>query len=214
MRIVDCIQGSPEWYEARLGRITSSRVADMMARTKAGWGAEHYRYEAELIVERQTSQRKVGFKSAAMQWGTDTQPQAQSAYEVRTDNEVTTVGFVVHDVYLFGASPDGLIREDGLAEFKCPETHTHIETLLEEKIPGKYQWQMQWQMYLTKRRWCDYVSFDPRMKPAKRLFVKRVWRDETKISELERTALDLLASVERKLIALERKYPDAIGVAA
>lgn len=209
MRIIECDQGSPEWYQARLGRVTSSRVADMMARTKTGWGYERAKYEADLICERQTNEVKHGFKSAAMQWGTNTQPQAEKAYAFRTDNELERVGFIIHDELMFGASPDALVNKDGLAEFKCPETHTHIETLLSQTIPGKYLLQIQWQLYMTERRWCDYVSFDPRMQPSKRLFIRRVHRNESQIQDLVAHAKEFLLGIELKLSRLEAMYPEA-----
>lgn len=203
------VQGSPEWFAVRLGKVTASRVADVVAKTKSGPSASRANYMAELIAERLTGETAVAFTNAAMQWGTDKEPEARAAYEFRTDCEVAQVGFVIHpNIADSGASPDGLIGEDGMAEFKCPNTATHIETLLTGKIPEKYITQMQWQMACTGRKWCDFVSFDPRMPETMRFFSRRVERDEALIGRLEDDVHDFLDEMAKKiaqLIALNQK---------
>lgn len=196
-------QGTPEWHAARLGRVTASRVADVVARTKSGWGASRDNYMAELVAERLTGVAYEGFTSAAMQWGADTEPYARDAYQFYQGVSVVEVGFVPHPtVEMSGASPDGLVGADGLVEIKCPNTATHIATLRRRGVPEKYVTQMQWQMACTGRQWCDFVSFDPRMPEELRLFVRRVPRSETMIEALEkdvRAFLDELEAVIREL---------------
>ena len=205
----DIVQGSPEWHAIRCGKVTASRVADLIAKTKTGWGASRANYMAELIAERLTGETASGFTNAAMQWGTDQEPNARAAYEFRTDCDVAAIGFAAHpSIPDSGASPDGLIGDDGMAEFKCPNTATHIETLLTKTVAGKYITQMQWQMACTGRKWCDFVSFDPRMPEAMKLYVQRVPRDDTMIVQLEKDVRDFLDEMAKKiaqLIAMQQK---------
>jgi putative phage-type endonuclease len=194
------IQGSEEWRQARCGSLGASRVADALAKTKSGWGASRANLMAELIAERLTGVPAESFTNAAMQWGTVTEPDARAAYEFRHDVDVTQVGLVRHPaIAMTHASPDGMVGEDGLVEIKCPNTATHIETLLGASVPGKYVTQIQWQMACTGRAWCDFVSFDPRLPEEHRLFVHRIPRDEKFIGELERDVETFLAEVDHKL---------------
>lgn len=205
----EIVQGSPEWFAIRVGKVTASRVADVIAKTKTGWGASRANYMAELIAERLTGEPSPSFTNAAMQWGTDQEPNARAAYEFKTDSEITLIGFATHPrITDSGASPDGLIGADGMVEFKCPNTATHIETLLNRTVPSKYITQMQWQMACTDRKWCDFVSFDPRMPEAMKLFVCRVDRDDKAIAQLEADVMDFLDEMAKKLaklIALQQK---------
>lgn len=203
----DIIQGSPEWHAIRLGKVTASRVSDVVARTKSGWGASRVNYMAELIAERLTGENAPSYTNAAMQWGTDMEPQARAAYEFRTDCDVAQVGFVDHpEIAMTGASPDGLVGDTGLVEIKCPNTATHIDTLMGQSVPAKYIIQMQWQMACSGRQWCDFVSFDPRMPEAMRLFVKRVKRDEGEIMSLEKEVKLFIAELDAKVANLRRLY--------
>jgi len=157
-------QGSEEWFAARLGRVTASRVADVMTRTKSGYGAGRSNYMMELLCQRLTGNREEGFTNSAMQRGTDLEPIARGRYEIENDIFVDEIGLVNHpDIENFAASPDGLVGEDGLIEIKCPNTATHIKFLQYGKIPPKYQTQMTVQMICTGRIWCDFVSFDDRL---------------------------------------------------
>jgi hypothetical protein len=141
-----------------------------------------------------------------MQWGTDTEPMARTAYEGAVGSLVIETGFVPHpSIHLAGASPDGLICDDGLVEIKCPITATHIDTLLGQSVPGRYITQMQWQMACTGRKWCDFVSYDPRMPEKMRLFIKRVERDNVAIAELEREVVNFLNELETKIVQLKEK---------
>lgn len=193
-------QGSPEWFAARCGKVTASRIADLMAKTKTGWGASRRNYMAELIAERLTGVTAQSYTNAAMAWGTDTEPQARAAYEFFRDEVVVEIGMVDHpDIPMTSASPDGLVGDTGMLEIKCPNTATHIDTLLTKTIPSKYILQMQWQMACADREWCDYASFDPRMPEDLRLYVDRVHRDKEKISEIVGAVTVFLDEVDEKI---------------
>lgn len=201
------IQGSPEWFTERLGKVTASRVADVVARTKSGWGASRGNYMAELVAERLTGVKVEGFTNAAMQWGTDHEADARLAYEFMTNATVEPASFVPHPTIAdTGASPDGYVAADGLVEVKCPQTAQHIETLLGQAVPGKYVTQVQWQMACTGRLWTDFVSFDPRMPGSMSLFIKRVPRDDKTIADLERDVTDFLNELRLTVHRLRSKY--------
>jgi putative phage-type endonuclease len=200
-------QRTDEWFAARLGKVTASRVADVIAKTKSGYSTSRANYMAELICERLTGTKGESFSSAAMQWGTSTEPQARAAYEAQSGGLVEEVGFVSHcSIFDSGASPDGLVGNDGLLEIKCPITATHIDTLMNEAVPGRYVTQMQWQMACTGRQWCDFVSYDPRLPDHMALFVKRVPRDNAMIAELEKEVNSFLNEMDEKLKKLKEKY--------
>jgi putative phage-type endonuclease len=179
-------QGSEAWEKSRLGKVTASRMSDVIKRTKAGWSEYRRRYMIELLAERFTGMRADPYMSGPMLWGLETEPQARAAYEAHQGVKVEKVGFVDHPVIpMTGASPDGLVLEDGLVEIKCPETRTHVGYLIERAAPEQYVAQMQWQMACTERKWCDFVSFDPRMPRSLRLLVIRVVLVPEIILELE-----------------------------
>ena len=206
----DIEQGSAEWFAVRAGKVTASRMSDVMARTKTGYGAGRGNYMAELIVERLTGAKSEGFTSAAMQWGTDTEPQARAAYAFLTDADVTETGFHTHPgIAGLGASPDGLVGDMGLLEIKCPSTATHLETLLTETVPHKYLLQMQTQMACTGRAWCDFASYDPRLPAEMQLWIKRVPRDAALIADIESETAKFLDELSAKLDALRARYLDA-----
>lgn len=207
MSYLDIEQGSDAWVACRLGRVTASRVADVVAKTKTGWGASRANYMAELIAERLTGEPAEKFSNAAMQWGTEKEPDARAAYEFRTDAEVVQVGFVEHPtIPMTGSSPDGLVGAPGQIEIKCPNTATHLDTLLSRTVPGKYVIQMQWQMACTGREWCDFVSYDPRLPESMRVFIKRVPRDAELIASLEKEVSDFLSELDAKLAQLVAIY--------
>jgi putative phage-type endonuclease len=200
-------QRSPEWREYRNGMVTASRIGDVMAKTKTGPGAARKNYLADIVAERLTGEARDGFTNAAMQWGTDQEPAARAAYEFMTDATVVEVGFVDHPTLpLAGCSPDGLVGEDGMVEIKCPNTATHIDTLLGGSIDGGYHKQMQFQMACSGRAWCDFVSFDPRLPPEMQLHVTRVMRDDAAIAEIEAAVSEFLADATRTVDALRSRY--------
>lgn len=196
----DIEQGSLEWFAQRCGKATASRIADIIAKTKSGYSTSRANYMAQLVVERMTNQVAESFTNAAMEWGTATEPFARAAYEAKSSVLVDQVGAIDHPrIERSAASPDGLIGDDGCLEIKCPNTATHIDTMLGENIAGKYYTQMQWQMACTERSWCDFVSFDPRMPEGLQLFVKRVDRDDSYIAELEKEVVQFLKEVDDKV---------------
>jgi putative phage-type endonuclease len=196
-------QRSDAWFAARIGKVTASRVADVLAKTKSGYSASRDNYMAQLVCERLTGQREEFFTSAAMQHGTDTEPLARAAYESLKDVLVDEVGFVPHpSIIMAGASPDGLVGDNGLLEIKCPNTATHIDTLLSQTVPGKYNTQMQFQMACTDREWCDFVSFDNRLPEELQLFVKRVPRDNMYIRLMEDEIVKFLNELDIKIVQL------------
>lgn len=176
-------------------------------------GASRANYMADLIAERLTGVPAEGFTNAAMQWGTATEPQARENYEFYANAIVEQVGFVLHPrIGDTGASPDGLVGADGLIEIKCPNTATHIDTLLGAEVPGKYVTQMQWQMACTGRLWCDFVSFDPRMPAEMQMWVRRVARDDAIIADLEREVVAFLTELDVKVHRLRKAYlPEPAG---
>lgn len=201
-------QGSPEWFAQRLGKATASRIADIIAKTKTGYSTSRANYAAELVCERLTGTQAERYTNAAMQWGTEKEPEAKAAYEFMHDVDVVAAEFVPHPtIAMTGASPDGYVGDMGLIEIKCPISATHIDTLLRGQVPDKYEVQMLWQMACTGRAWCDYVSFDPRLPPHLQLFVKRVHRNAPRIAELEAEVISFLAEVDStisKLSSLEK----------
>jgi putative phage-type endonuclease len=205
--VSEIIQGSPEWHQLRLGKVTASRVADVVAKTKSGYSTSRANYAAQLIAERLTGTPAESFTNAAMQHGTETEPEARSAYEFYQGVTVREVAFVPHPrIEQAGCSPDGLVGDDGLVEIKCPQTATHLETLLGQAVPGKYETQMQFQMACTGAKFCDFVSYDPRMPENMRLFIKRVDRDDKRIAELESEIASFLLELAVKLSQLNTLY--------
>jgi putative phage-type endonuclease len=196
-------QRTEEWFAARCGKVTASRVADIIAKTKTGASASRDNYLAQLVCERMTGKPAESYSNLAMQWGTDTEPFARAAYEARMDLLVTEVGFIDHPwITMSGASPDGLANE-GMVEIKCPNTATHIDTLLSQTVPAKYITQMMWQMACADRPWCDFVSFDPRLPERHQLFIKRINYDPEMVNMLENSIIQFLGDVDLKIQQLE-----------
>lgn len=198
-------QGTPEWHQLRLGKVTASRVSDVMAKIKTGESASRKNYRAELVVQRLTGLPSESFTNAAMEWGTATEPMARIAYEIAKEVLVEQVGFIEHPtIAMFGCSPDGLAH-DGMIEIKCPNSATHIEYLTDNKAPAKYINQMQCQMAVTGRKWCDFVSFDPRLPEDLQLFVVRVERDQKYIDSMEIEVVEFLTEVEGMVNQLKER---------
>ena len=201
------IQGTPEWFAARAGKVTASRVADVIAKTKTGYSTSRANYLAELLCERLTGVCEPGFTSGPMQWGKDQEPFARQAYERRHEVEVYEVGFVDHpEIGMSGASPDGYVGECGLVEIKCPLTATHLDTLLNGTIPGRYVTQIQWQLACAGREWCDFISFDPRLPHAMQMFVQRIPRDPSTVLELEGEVSGFIRELDAKVAQLQAQY--------
>jgi putative phage-type endonuclease len=207
---INVIQGSELWFAARCGKVTASRVADVIAKTKTGPSTSRANYAAQIVAERLTGNVQESYTNAAMQHGTETEPEARRTYEFFSGRTVHEVGFVAHPtIAMTGCSPDGLTDDEGMVEIKCPIVATHIETLLGASVPGKYITQIQWQLACTGRAWCDFVSYDNRMPESMRLFVKRIERDDARIAELEREVIKFLAEVDATVADLRKRYEAA-----
>jgi putative phage-type endonuclease len=191
------IQGSEAWFQQRLGKATASRIADILAKTKTGYSTSRENYCVELALERITGARQEFYTNDAMKWGTETEPLARAAYEAHTGAIVDEVAMIDHPtIAMAGASPDGCLDADGLIEIKCPNSATHMKTLLSKKPDNKYITQMTWQMACTGRKWCDFVSFDPRFPEHFRLFITRIYRDEAAIQAMESEVTQFLTEVD------------------
>ena len=209
------VQGSELWRSARCGSLGASRLADAVVRTKTGWGASRANLMAELIAERLTGTPTETFVNAAMQRGTETEPEARTAYEFRQNCDVIQIGIAPHpSIKGTHASPDGLVGSDGLLEIKAPQTATHLDTLLGGSIADKYIKQAQWQMVCCERAWVDWVSYDPRLPEAMRLFVKRIPRDDILIRSLEKDVTEFLDELNEKLARLHNLYEKPVNILA
>jgi len=199
-KLIDADQRTDAWYAARVGRATASRLNDIMSRTRSGYGAQRKNYMAALVVEILTGNPTPYYTNAAMQWGTEMEPVARMAYILSTGNEVEETGFWVDDEIGAGASPDGFVGEDGLVEIKCPNTATHLETLERKEVPYQYKAQVQGQMWVTGRKWCDFVSYDPRLPENAQMIIIHVERDEDYIKnlaeEVEQFMMEVVEQVE------------------
>ena len=199
-------QGTPEWHELRRGKVTASRVADILAKTKTGPSASRQNYLIELALQRITKTIQPSYTNDAMAWGTATEPQARVAYEVKTGNFVDQVPFIDHPMIEgFGCSPDGLVGADGLLEIKCPNSATHWEYFKYNRPPQKYVIQMQAQMAVTGAKWCDFVSFDPRMPERSQLLIVNVPRDPEFILYMEAEINQFLNEVQIEVNLMENK---------
>lgn len=198
-------QGTPEWLAERCGCVTASRIADILATTKSGPSASRANYAAQLVAERLTGTVEPSFSNAAMQWGTETEPLARAEYEIMTGEMVEQVGFIRHPVLkMAGASPDGLVGSEGLIEIKCPNTATHIDYLLAGKVVAKYIPQMAWQIICTGRKWCDFVSYDPRMPEGLRIFKVRYAPEVEYLKELENKVFEFMDEIDATVSKLQQ----------
>lgn len=195
-KLIKADQGTDEWLMARVGLATASKFADIMAKTRSGYAASRKNYMAELVIERLTGQPTEYYSNSAMAWGSETEPVARLEYALETGNEVEETGLWVHDSLLAGASPDGFVNDDGTLEIKCPNSATHIETLLSKKAPRQYFAQIQGQLWMTDRKWCDFVSYDPRLPENTRMIIIRVERDEDFVKELAQEVEKFLGEVD------------------
>jgi len=195
MRIIECEQGSDEWKAARVGRVTASRVADIVAKGESGPSASRANYLAEIVCELLTGESAENtIDTHAMKWGRDQEEHARRLYGFMHDAPVAKVGLVLHPtIDGAAASPDGLVGDDGLVQFKCPQLAAHIAMLRTGSIDGRYLKQMQWEMACTGRIWCDFVSFNPKMPPEMQLFRKRIRRDAPMVVELETAVREFIS---------------------
>lgn len=215
--LADCIQRSPEWFEARRGLVTASRCADVIAILKRSKGeaAPRRNYRMELACEILTKKRIDPFAAyggklpKAMEWGVEQEPFARAAYELECSVLVETCGFYIHPrIARFGASPDGLVGADGLIQIKCLDTKNHLELMLEDVIPVEYAAQMLADLACSGRQWCDFVSFDPRLR-GNELFIRRLERKdfEPQIAQLEAEVDRFNADLDEMLAKLPKATP-------
>ena len=197
------IQGSPEWLSERAGKVTASMVSAVLAKPET---AGYRDYQAQLVAEILTGKPQGSdYTNAAMQFGTEMEPLARSAYEAETGFSVDEVGFCQHPtINRAGASPDGLVGKNSLVEIKVPKVATHLAYLIAGVVPVGYKNQMMWQMACTGRDWCDFVSFRPDLPEHLQLFVIRFKRDPARIIELETAVVAFLDSVEKMINQLKK----------
>ena len=190
-------QRTEEWFNARLGKVTASRLNDILSTIKTGESSYKRNYRIQLVTERLTGKPTQIFVNSAMQHGIDTEDEAKSAY-IFDYNAVEDIGFVDHpSIDMSGASPDGLVGDEGMIEIKCPQPTTHTETLLSQKIPKKYEAQMLWQLAcMPNRKWVDFVSYCPSFPQGLNIFVKRFDRDNDRIALIEKQVQEFLTEVE------------------
>ena len=197
-------QGSDEWKQARLGHVTASNMAEVMSKGKGtGEAVGRYKYKVRLVAERLTMTAGESYTNAAMQWGIEQEQFACIAYEAQKETFVDKIGFVLHpEIKWLGVSPDRIVGQDGLIEVKCPNTTTHLDYLFDNKVPAEYYKQIQCQLWVTGRQWCDFVSYDPRLPKRNQLLIVRTERDEKLIAEMKTETEKFLAEVETLIIKL------------
>jgi putative phage-type endonuclease len=203
-------QGTEEWFQQRLGKVTASRLSDVIAKTKTGVSTSRQNYLIQLVSERLTGKKTDSFTNKAMEDGVEREPIARKLYESKTNSIVTEVGFFDHPVIKSsGASPDGAVNAEeegkyaGLVEIKCPIETTHTNTLMNKLVPSKYIPQMQWQLACTGAKWVDFVSYNPNFPDTMQIFVARVERDNAYIAELESEVLKFLDEVDQAILKLK-----------
>jgi putative phage-type endonuclease len=206
VRVVECEQNTPEWLNIRCGRVTASRMADVVAKRKSGSIVEmacRRDYRMELLCERLTGRTEDHYVSPEMDWGRENEKLARSAYEVVNEVMTDQIGFVLHPNMDFsGASPDSLVGEDGMLEIKCPKTFTHLQWGWAGVVPEEHQAQMMWGMACAEREWADFLSYDPRLPKGLRIFCCRLHRDEKRIAEMEFEAMIFNAEIDAMITKL------------
>ena len=203
MKIIDAVQGTPEWLAARAGRVTASMISNVLMKPETAGFRD---YQAQLVAEILTGKPQGSdYTNVHMQYGTETEPLARSAYEAETGFSVNEVGLCIHPtIERAGASPDGLVGNSGLTEIKCPKVATHLAYMLAGVVPSGYKNQMMWQMACTGRDWCDFVSFRPDLPEHLQLFIVRFKRDSEKILELETAVISFLSTVDAMITKLKK----------
>ena len=197
-------QGSDAWKQARLGHVTASNMADVMSKGKGTSEAVgRYKYKVKLVAERLTQTAGESYSNAAMEWGIEQEQFACIEYEASQNVFLERTGFWLHPkIQWLGVSPDRLVGDDGLIEVKCPNTTTHLGYLFENRIPPDYYKQIQCQLWVTGRKWCDFVSYDPRLPKRNQLLIVRTERDESLIKEMEAETIQFLSEVNQLIIKL------------
>ena len=203
MKVIDAVQGTPAWLAARAGRVTASMISNVLMKPETAGFRD---YQAQLVAEILTGKPQGSdYTNVHMQFGSETEPLARSAYEAETGFSVDEVGFCQHPtINRAGASPDGLVGKNSLVEIKVPKVSTHLAYLLAGVVPSGYKNQMMWQMACTGRDWCDFVSFRPDLPEHLQLFIVRFKRDSEKILELETAVISFLSTVDAMITKLKK----------
>ena len=203
MKVIDAVQGTPAWLAARAGRVTASMIPNVLMKPETAGFRD---YQAQLVAEILTGKPQGSdYTNIHMQFGSETEPLARSAYEAETGFSVDEVGLCIHPtIERAGASPDGLVGNSGLVEIKCPKVATHLAYLIAGVVPSGYKNQMMWQMACTGRDWCDFVSFRPDLPEHLQLFIVRFKRESAKILELETAVISFLSTVDAMLAKLKK----------
>lgn len=211
--IIDAEQRSPEWFAARLGRLTGSNAADMLATIKTGEAAARRDLRVRLVLERLTGvSQEDGYVNGAMQWGIDKEAEAFAAYEIASGNMVRRTGFLSHSTLMVGCSLDGDVDEfDGILEVKCPKSATHFGYLKAGSLPANHLPQIQHNLWISGAQWCDFVSYDPRFPEPMRLFVHRVPRVEIDVLAYSKVALKFLEEVDAEFAQAQSLLSKAVA---
>lgn len=214
-------QSDPSWVVARVGKLTASRMAEAMAMVKDGPklkdgtqkmkpGADRANLLRDLLAERLVGSAKDHYVTPAMQWGLDYEAEAVMAYEAHTGNLAAPGGFVEHPtIEFFGATPDRFLGQDGLMEVKCPTTATFVKWATEGVVPEEYRPQMAAQILCTRRRWVEFVAYDPRLPPQFRLFVRRFEPTPQYLAQVEQAAVDFLRDLDLMFDLFTRNLSNA-----
>ena len=191
-------QGSGAWLNRRVGKLTASRMAAAMAFLKNGKpGADRVNLMRELLAERLTGDAVPHAVTASMLWGIEQEPHAKAEYQAHAGILLTRCGFIEHPtIEYFGGSPDALIDDDAVFEAKCPNTTTHVAWILAGEVPEQHKPQILAQMACTRRKRAVFVSFDPRIPGARRLFVREWEPKPEEIEAVESAARDFLAELD------------------
>ena len=203
MKIIRNIeQGSKEWLNLRLGKITASRVSDIMTSGRGGKPSKTSEsYMLELIAETLTGSQADFYVNNAIAWGNECEPQARAMYELENDVDVEEVAFIERDKFV-GVSPDGLVGSDGLLEIKCPTSKKQIERALSDCYHEEYKAQIQMQLWISGRKWCDFVSFDPRVNGKASYLQERVYRDDEYIEDMRNRIDKFVEAMQEKIKSL------------
>jgi putative phage-type endonuclease len=207
---MDIVQGTPEWHQIRLGKVTASRIADVMAKTKSGPSASRVNYAADLIAERMTGRQTEFFVNGAMMRGTELEPLARECYSFVTGHSVSEIAFIDHPrITMAGCSPDGLVNDDGMVEIKCCNAAKHLDLLDGGEPDGRYVKQTLWQMACTGRAWADLTFYNPDLPADLQLCIIRIARDDKAIAEMEAEVIAFLDEIDARIERITTKYRKA-----
>lgn len=209
-------QRSPEWFQSRVGRVTGSRAADILATIKSGEAAVRRDYKAQIVCERLTGlPQENGFFNEAMAWGIDHEADAFAAYESLSGSLVRRTGFLAATDQMVGCSLDGDVDDfTGIVEIKCPKSATHLDYLKLpiDQIPSRHGPQMVHNLWVSGAQWCDFVSYDPRFPEPLQLFCRRLYRDEAQIASYALAVSLFLSEVDRDVAEMQAKMAVTIPV--